>query len=141
MPARPDPSSLRWTVHPAAREPARSLGVLALLGVATALTFSITRSVPMSVLALLVLGVSLRAFFLPRHYVLDEQGAREEGPLQAPRGLAWDKVRAVTRERHGVHISPLHRPSRWLPDRGLFLRTTGNVEDVAAFVLARRPPP
>jgi hypothetical protein len=115
------------------------VGVLAVVVLATALTWSITRSVPLAGLGLLVLGGGLRAFFLPRHYVLDETGAREEGPLQAARQLAWAQVRAVTRERHGVHISPLHRPSRWMRDRGLFLRTADNAEDVAAFVLARRP--
>ncbi|HZJ70716.1 MAG TPA: hypothetical protein VFF36_07260, partial [Planctomycetota bacterium] len=32
----------------------------------------------------------------------------------------------VQRERHGVHLSPLHRPSRWTVDRGLFLRATSS---------------
>jgi hypothetical protein len=139
MPARPDPSSLRWTVHPAARDPARSVAVLGVIALAAALAYSITRSPALAALAVVVLGGSLRAYFLPRHYVLDDAGAREEGPGQVARSLDWSQVRSVTRERHGVHISPLHRPSRWLPDRGLFLRTSGNAEDIAAFVQARRP--
>jgi len=39
-----------------------------------------------------------------------------------------------------VHLSPLHRPSRWTVDRGLFLRVAGNAEDVARFALRRRAP-
>src|SRR5262249_38352240 len=93
----------------------------------------------LSVAGTLFLLASLRAWFLPRTYVLDADGAREEGPLAQPRRLAWADVRRVTPARHGLHLSPLFRDSRWRADRGLFLRTRGNVERVAAFVAARRP--
>jgi hypothetical protein len=139
MPARPDHPRLSWTVHPAAREPASALGVAVVIVLAAALTSALTASTPLAVLAAAALAGSLRAFFLPRHYVLDEDGALEQGPLQATRRLTWAEVRSVTRERHGVHLSPLHRPSRWTPDRGLFLRTAGNADIVAAWALARRP--
>ena len=42
------------------------------------------------------------------------------------------------RERHGVHLSPLHRTSGLLPDRGLFLRTAGDTQRVLEFVRARQ---
>jgi hypothetical protein len=141
MPARPNPPTLSWTVHPAVRDPARTVALVGIVGLAILLTWTLTRSPPLAALAAAGLLGSLRAWFLPRRYVLDERGARVEGPLLSARGIAWERVRAVTRERHGVHVSPLHRSSRWLPDRGLFLRTDDNAADVAAFVASRTPAP
>ncbi|HZM01252.1 MAG TPA: hypothetical protein VFD43_13480 [Planctomycetota bacterium] len=133
----PGSTSLRWTVHPAASEPGRTLLVLAIIALAAVFTLAVTRSGLLALAASLALLGSLRAWFLPRTYVVDDSGAREEGPLQAPRSLSWADVRAVTRERCGVHLSPLHGRRRWLPDRGVFLRTGRNTEEVATFVLAR----
>lgn len=142
MTARPDiassGTSLRWTVHPAAHRPGYAIVVSLVIVLATLLTWSMTGWVWMTVLAPLFLGVSLRAFYLPRTYSLDEEGAHEEGPLQATRHLAWSEVRRVSRGRHGVYLSPLHGDSRWIRDRGVFLRTEENTEKVADFVMSRR---
>jgi hypothetical protein len=134
----PTPSPLRWTVHPAAEHPARAVLVLLVIALVTALVASVSGSPLLALVGSLLLAGSLRAYFLPRTYVLDAVAAQEHGPLQSARRLPWSEVRAITRERHGVHLSPLHRPSRWAPDRGLFLRTAGNAERVAAFALERR---
>ena len=134
-PASPaEPAPLRWTVHPAARHPARAALLLLVIAVTALLVRAVSGSDLAAGLGALLLLGSLRAWFLPRTYLLDGQGALEEGPLQAPRRLPWEAVRSVSAERHGVHLSPLHRPSRWLADRGLFLRTAGNAEHVTAFV-------
>ena len=134
-----DPSVLRWTVHPAAQDRARAAVVLGVVLLAGLLAFAASRSPLLSTAGSLFLLASLRSFFLPRTYVLDAAGAREEGPLGTPRRLAWSDVRRVTRDRHGLHLSPFFQDSRWRSDRGLFLRTRGNAERVAAFVAARRP--
>jgi hypothetical protein len=136
MPGSP---SLRWTVHPAASEPARTALVLAVVVLAAVFTLTLSRSALVASASAAILLGSLRAWFLPRSYVVDEAGAHEQGPLQAPRSLDWEQVRSVTRERHGVHLSPLHGRRRWLPDRGVFLRTDRNTEEVARFVRARCP--
>ena len=129
---------LSWTVHPAAQDPARAAVLALVVAVAAALAWSVTRSAAVTAAGVALLLSSLSAFFLPRHYVLDEAGAAERGPLRPERRLSWDAVRSVTRERHGVHLSPLHRPSRWTVDRGIFLRAAGNAEDVARFAQQRR---
>jgi hypothetical protein len=129
---------LSWTVHPAAQDPARAAVLALVVAVAAALAWAVTRSAAVTAAGVALLLASLSAFFLPRHYVLDEAGAAERGPLRPERRLSWEAVRTVTRERHGVHLSPLHRPSRWTVDRGLFLRAAGNAEDVARFAQQRR---
>ncbi len=140
-PATGAEAALRWTVHPAAAQPLRTLAILATLGLASVLVYSVSGSVGSASLAALLLFGSLRAWFLPRTYELDAMGAMEHGPLQAPRRLAWTELRAVTQERHGVHLSPLHRPSRWVRDRGLFLRTDQRSElaaQVSTYIRNRR---
>jgi hypothetical protein len=139
-PVPADAARLSWTVHPAAQDPARAAVLALIVAVAAALAWVVTRNAAVTAAGLALLLSSLSAFFLPRHYVLDEAGAAERGPLRPERRLSWDAVRSVTRERHGVHLSPLHRPSRWTVDRGLFLRAAGNAEDVARFALRRRAP-
>lgn len=138
----PDPAptgapQLSWTVHPAAREPARAAVVALVVALAALLAWSVTRSVVVTVAGMALLLGSLAAFFLPRTYVLDDAGAAEHGPLRPLRRLSWGTVRCVTRERHGVHLSPLFRPSRWTVDRGLFLRAPENAEEVELFARRR----
>jgi len=127
---------LRWTVHPAAQDRAAAGVVTAIVAVAGLLAWALSGSVLLAVLGVLFLLGSLRAFFLPRTYVLDAQGATEQGPLARPRRLPWGEVRRVTRARHGLQLSPLFRDRRWGADAGVFLRTAGNAEHVAAFVAA-----
>jgi len=131
-----DASVLRWTVHPAAQDRAAAGVVAGIVLVAGLLAFALSGSAPLAVAGVLFLLASLRAFFLPRTYVLDAAGASESGPLGRPRRLAWSEVRRVTRVRRGLQLSPLFRESRWRAEAGLFLRTAGNAERVAAFVAA-----
>jgi len=135
-----DEPVLRWTVHPAAHDRARAVLVLAVVALAGLLAFVLSQSALLAAAGTFLLLASLRAFFLPRTYVLDARGAREEGPLATARTLPWSDVRVVTRVRNGVHLAPLYVEPRWRADRGLFLRTHGNAERVAAFALARTPP-
>ena len=143
MPERPttpvasDP--LRWTVHPAASERARSVLVLLAIAIASALAASVTGSAGLGLVAALALAWSLRAWFLPRTFVLDAEGASEDGPLARARRLPWASVRRAVREPHGLYLSTRLTVSRWLPDRGLFLRTAGNADEVARAVRALCP--
>ena len=127
-------ATLTWTVHPAAERPGRAVLLTLILLVAAALAARQTGSALFGVAGLVFLAVSLRAFFLPRTYALDGQGAEERGPLTATRRLAWTAVQRVSPGRFGVHLSPRLTDSRLLPDRGLFLRTHGNRDEVTRFL-------
>ena len=138
QPAPTPPTSLRWTVHPAADEPVRAAALLAVVAVAGLLTQRVTGSTALGVGGGVVLLMSLRAWFLPRHYALDAEGAREDGPLCPPQRVGWGEVRQVARSRFGVYLSTLHSDSRFVRSRGLFLRTAGNASEVLAFVEGAR---
>jgi len=138
---RAEPAAdLRWVVHPAAGQPTLALLLLATIGVAALFSARVSGSPAVGVLAALLLLFSLRAWFLPRTYVLDDQGAAETGPLCATRQLAWSQVRQVLPSRFGLYLSTRHHDSRLLADRGIFLRTAGNARSVAAFIAGVRQP-
>ena len=127
-------ASLRWTIHPAADEPGRASLVALAIILAGLLSWRLSGEVWLGLAGTGMIAVAVRAFFLPRTYRLDADGAAEDGPLATPRHLGWDEVRRVSRARFGIHLSPLHSVSRWLPDRGVFLRTRGNRDAVLEFV-------
>ena len=132
--AEPIPdTSLRWTVHPAAESPGRAVLLALIVLLASLFAAAAVGSLSLGLLAALLLLVSVRAYFLPRSYELDEAGAREHGPLCAPRSLSWREVRRITAGRFGVHLSPRYSDSRLIRDRGLFLRTRGNRSEVQRF--------
>ena len=131
--------SLCWTVHPAAKAPARATLVGLLVVLASLLAGSVAGSTLLAGLALVFLAVSLRSYFLPRTYELDDLGARESGPLCTSRGVRWEQVRRVRAARFGVWLAERHTDSRLLPARGLFLRTEGNRERVVEAARARVP--
>jgi hypothetical protein len=133
-----DSPGLSWTVHPAAADPLRAAILVAVILVASLLTQAVTGSPVLSGFALLALGFSLRAWFLPRSYEVDSVGAREDGPLCSRRDLPWAEVRRVARSRFGIHLSTLHSNSRFVRDHGLFLRTAANRDEVARFVDSAR---
>jgi hypothetical protein len=121
----PVATGLRWTVHPAADDPLRAAMLVGVLAVASALAFEYSDSAALGIVAFFLLALSLRSWFLPRHYTLDNDGAGEAGPLCATHHLPWSNVRRVTRGRFGIYLSTLHSRSRFVRDRGLFLRTAG----------------
>lgn len=128
------PESVCWTVHPAARSPARAALVAGLILGVSALTAQLADTPGFGWLALAFLAASLRAFFLPRRYRVDAEGAEEAGPLCATRRLPWARVKQVVPARFGVWLGERLHPSRLLPARGIFLRTQGNRAEVLAAV-------
>jgi len=118
-------SDLQWTVHPAASDRLRALLLVGVFAIASTLAFEYSGSASLGILAFFLLALSLRSWFLPRHYSLDATGAHESGPLCADRHLPWADVRNVVPSRFGIYLSTLHTRSRFVRDNGLFLRTTG----------------
>jgi hypothetical protein len=116
-------SDLKWTVHPAASDPLRALLLVGVLAIARTHAFEYSGSASLGILAFVLLALSLRSWFLPRHYSLDATGALESGPLCADRHLPWADVRNVAPSRFGIYLSTLHTRSRFVRDNGIFLRT------------------
>ena len=138
MPTEPRDDELSWTVHPAADQPMMAAIVGLVVVVATALAVQVSGLPLVGLAGGLLMILSLRAFYLPRHYALDDHEAREHGPLCSDHRMPWGEVLRVTEMRDGVHLSPRLTDSRLLPDRGLYLRTRGNRDAVLAFAESHR---
>ena len=123
----PEPTS--WTLHLAARRPARAIAailliVFALFGVAALLPagWDTVGKAVMLLLASLLLFASIAEFLLPVTYTLDAEGAHAR-LWGSHRVLPWNRVRRVYLQRDGIKLSPLTTRGWAESYRGVFLRT------------------
>ena len=86
---------------------------------------------------LFVLVSAVAEFLFPVTYRLSPQGAELRGLLQH-RAIAWTEVRRAYCLPFGVKLSPLDRPGRLEPFRGLLLRFAENDSQVLAFIRQAR---
>ncbi|GIV21392.1 MAG: hypothetical protein KatS3mg023_3143 [Armatimonadota bacterium] len=121
--------TLRWRVHLLREQPQKAWLAGAIMLLASALVGVAFRSAGMGLLALLLLWLATRDYWLPVHYAVDEQGARVRY-LGAGFDIAWERVKYVTVTPDGVKLSPLPPRSRLEPFRGVYLRFAGNRDQV-----------
>lgn len=84
-------------------------------------------------LAVVVLLVGTREWFLPTRFLLDGDGATRRF-LGFRRFKPWAQVKRASEDRRGVLLSPFPFPSRLEPFRGLYLHFAGNRDAVMAYV-------
>ena len=135
MVERADPGTLTWRVHPFAERPTRGwLAIVILAGVFAALHVSGDDGfIP---LAALVLFLSLSPYFLPTTYELNATGVTQRiAFVRFTR--RWEEFRRYYHDDVGVKLSPFAHRSRREPFRGVWLRFSGNRDEVLAFVAAK----
>lgn len=87
------------------------------------------RSAGMGLLAVVLLWLATRDYWLPVRYHVNEQGAGVRY-LGAVFDITWDRAKYITVTHDGVKISPLPLGSRLEPFRGVYLRFADNHEQV-----------
>ena len=125
---------LEWRSHPVVEEsPVRGVLLSAsILGISAAVGLSFG-GWGYGLLSFLLLSWALVRFFLPTRYRLDGDGA-ETSCLGSGRRLPWSGIRRARLDSKGVFLSPFDRPSRLDAYRGIFLRFSGNRDEVMRFV-------
>lgn len=109
---------LSWRVHPAReRVKATLFATVVILTIAVAIYVSF-RSVGWSLIALLVLVMSLNRFFFPSRFTIDHEGITACYPLRRQR-CAWENVRRFLHDRNGGYLSTRHGSSRLDAFRGM----------------------
>lgn len=121
--------TLRWTVHLLHERPQKAWLAGAAILFASVLVGISFRSAGMGLLALVLLWLATRDYWLPLHYYVDEKGAGVRY-LGAAFDIAWERVKYVTVASDGVKLSPLPPRSRLEPFRGVYLRFADNREQV-----------
>ena len=127
-----------WRVHPAAERPRMGLLVALLVVVLSILAGLWMKQVFWSLFAMMVLFLSLEAFFLPSRFELGADGVAVKKPfsrLTRP----WSYFRRVTFDEAGASLSPFAQ-RRWIEPYRAIRLTYGAAGDSAAvrdFILAQ----
>lgn len=90
-----------------------------------------TRSIPLSILGIVLILTSSGELLLPTHYKLDESGATSKCGANNT-VLEWDRVVSAWVDEEGVKLSPLPKGARMEPFRGVYLRFANNQDAVLA---------
>ena len=123
---------ISWRSWPLVDDGRRAYALVAIIaGVSLGVGLSF-ESAPWGLFSAVMLLVFTGRYFVPTTYTLDAGGVRARFLGRETR-RAWSGVRALYKHADGVHLSPFARPSRLDPFRGLFLRFTGNRDEVLAF--------
>lgn len=135
---------LKWTTHPLKRRPLAAVLVTLFIFVIAALVFSMTTSKGFTVLALVVLFMSLAKFYLPTRFMLTEKFVVIKTTTQKIE-KKWSEYRSCYPDKNGVLLSPFLEPSRLENFRGIYLifdnnndQVTGLVKDMIAKAHAKK---
>ncbi len=78
------------------------------------------------------LFISLLPFYIPTYYRLDEEKIILRRFYTVEK--RWDEIRSYYPDRYGVLLSPFSYPTRLENFRGIYLRFSGNREEVLSFI-------
>jgi len=121
--------TLQWTVHLLRQQPHKAWGAGGVMVLAAVLVGVAFRSVGMGLLALVLLWLATRDYWLPVRYSVGAKGAAARY-LGAAYDIPWERVKYVTVTADGVKLSPLPPLSRLEPFRGVYPRFGDNREQV-----------
>lgn len=133
----PGKDVLEWEVRLWEREPKKRsalFGVVAATSVASGFAFGPV----MGLLAAAFLLGSTMEFWWPVRYRLDASGASARVGVSVT-SIEWSAVRRAILGEDGVKLSPLEKPSRTAPFRGVYIRFNRNRDEVLGFVRRRLP--
>lgn len=131
--AVPLPDRLQWTVHPLRRSMKVSLGISSIVAVVPVLIYLSYEDVWLSLIALVVLFFSLRAFYFPTRYTLDRDGvACACFPLRVQK--PWKAFKSWQTGEGAIRLCTYLSPSRLDAYRGLLLRFDHGGAEIEAFL-------
>lgn len=132
------PDRLEWIVHPFKRSWAVALGVSILIVVIPIFVYFAYEDLWLALLTFVIMFFSLRTFYFPTRYILDDEGvAYACFPFRARR--PWKAFKAYYAVEGAVRLSTFSSPSRLDAHRGFLLRYEEGGERIVDFVKSRIP--
>jgi len=116
---------LEWTVHAARLDPGKTARAAVALFAAGILVGLVWGSVTSGAVAFALLFLSASEYLLPVRFSLTSEGVSSRS-LTTHRRILWQNVRRALSDHDGIKVSPLRRPSRLEPFRGVYLRLPAN---------------
>jgi hypothetical protein len=127
----------KWTAHPARRRPRDVALVASVVLLTMAAVLSAFQSIYFTVLAAVVLLISVSAFLFPTHYTVTDL-AIEERRLFRTRRRPWQDIRRLAVGRDAAVASPFVQPT-WLDRyRAIVIRFDGTDRDDVVRALEHR---
>lgn len=130
------PPLYEYTCHPAARNKGITALTTIFLIVCVVLTWLISFSPFLTVLAVLILFGSLAGFYFPTSYYFYEDHFVVKTMVQALR-KEWNLFRSYYPDKNGVLLSPFGHSSRLENFRGLYIKFAGNRDRVMEIVRSK----
>jgi len=134
-----------WTVHPMKDNPKKGIVFWIILAIVIwAVYWNIETAFPPAVsiiytiMAALILLVSLASFYLPTKFTLNENGAEQVRWFYRKK-MEWARVRSVVDENTGLFLSPFPVRRRLENYRGMYLYYRGNRDAILAVVRRYKP--
>ena len=119
---------LTWTVHPARRSLSQSVLVFGVVVAAGCMVMALTGSAAFGLLAVSLLVISLRHFFLPTKYVIDGEGVAVRC-LGIETRRPWNRLRRFRYDAQGAFLSTRVKPGAVDSFTGLHLTWNGNADE------------
>lgn len=126
-------SELKWTSHPLKEDKRKSAILIAFLVLIVLLVSLSFDSIALTALSAVLLVGSLRAFFIPTRYALDEKGISVESPV-GKRTRSWSEFKSYYADNNGVLLSPFPDKSILESFRGVYLMCRNNRQEVIDFI-------
>lgn len=127
---------LSWRSFPVVDEFPKSI-LLSLLPVIAVACFHFAfKELIYTIIAIILLGVTLRRYYLPTFYTLTQEVVETKFLLGRKR-VEWHHFKNFYVHKIGVFLSPFEKPSYLDPFRGIFLRYYKNRDEVINFVRSR----
>ena len=116
---------MEWTAHPFKADRKKSVFLVVIILLVCLLVLLTTNNIGFALIALALLVLSMRQFFLPTGYTLNEEGVevRFSGATKKKR---WDYFQSYYEARNGILLSPFKDRSRLEAFRGIYLISAGN---------------
>ncbi|MCP4566928.1 MAG: tripartite tricarboxylate transporter permease [FCB group bacterium] len=131
-----DPPIYEYSCHPAARNKGITILTTIFLIVCVVLTWLISFSPFLTVLAVLILFGSMGGFYFPTRYYFYDDHFVVKTMVQALR-KEWNLFRSYYPDKNGVLLSPFGHPSRLENFRGLYIKFAGNRDRVMEIVRSK----
>ncbi|MEZ5357352.1 MAG: hypothetical protein R3F48_00885 [Candidatus Zixiibacteriota bacterium] len=132
---QPEPL-LEYICHPAKRNRRITVLTTMVIIVCIVLTYFITYSAFMTILAGVILFGALAQFYFPTRYIFFDHAVHIKTTTQTLK-KEWSLYRSYYADKNGVLLSPFGRPTRLENFRGQYIRFSGNRDEVMNIVKSK----
>lgn len=120
---------MAWTVYVGAQMPRQRLVVAAITIVVAFAGYLFLGGILGAIVGIVVMVASTAELFMPINYRLDGTDARAHCGFNVT-AIRWENVKRLIDTPEGVRLSPLEKSSRLDAFRGVYLRFSGNRDEV-----------